>query len=319
MAGRNGVPRGVCGVWCIHMISRGPLITLASVVILGGIFLWANTLVPKSGGTAAGTPSPAASASASPAAAETVTHGVFAGRGSGDQAVVVIEIDGPKAAAEVTADRHLRVDLQGSVHGGQLTLTAPGGTGLTGSVSGPDVFGTITGFRGQTFPFSAASESVRAVYAGRSSGNEVALAVDTDGGKATGYVCNGKTVEAWLQGSVKGNQVTLTGKNGAGLTGTLSGLALFGTVTPKAGVSFPFSAELAPRPAGVFQARLAVNRLATRIGWVVLPDGTQLGVAVSGATLSPAPALDLGDDSFVLNGASFTAAPVDGSATVVSP
>ena len=305
------------------MTRRGPLITLAAVAVLAGIFLWANTLVPKSGGTAEGAPSPSASpsasASATRAAAATVTHGVFAGRGSGDQAVVVIEINGPKAAAEVTSDRRLRVDLQGSVHGSQLTLTAPDGTGLTGSVSGPDVFGTITGFRGQSFPFSAASELVRAVYAGRSSGNEVALAVDTDGSKATAYVCNGKTIEAWLQGSVQGSQVTLTGRNGASLTGTMSGLAMFGTVTPKAGVSFPFSAELAPRPAGVFQARIAVNRLATRIGWVVLPDGTQLGVAVSGTTLSPAPALDLGDNSFVLDGTSFTAAPVDGNATVVSP
>jgi len=305
------------------MIRRGPLITLAAVAVLAGIFLWANTLVPKSDATTEGAPSapasPSASASAASAATATAAHGVFAGRGSGDQAVVVIEINGAKAAAEVTADRRIRVDLQGSVHGSQLTLTAPDGTGLTGSVSGPDVFGTITGFRGQSFPFSAASQLVRAVYAGRSSGNEVALAVDTDGGKATAYVCNGKTIEAWLQGSVQGSQVTLTGRNGASLTGTMSGLAMFGTVTPKAGVSFPFSAGLAPRPAGVFQARIAVNRLATQIGWVVLPDGTQLGVAVSGTTLSPAPALDLGDNSFVLDGTSFTAAPVDGHATVVSP
>jgi hypothetical protein len=305
------------------MIRRGPTITLAAVAVLAGIFLWANTLVPKSGETAEGASSPSASASAtasaSSAAAATVTRGVFAGRGSGDQAVVVIDIDGAKAAAEVTSDRHLRVDLQGSVHGSQLTLSGPGGTALTGSVSGPDVFGTISGFRGQTFPFSAASESVRAVYAGRSSGNEVSLAVDTDGAKATGYVCNGKTIEAWLQGSVKGSQGTLSGKNGASLTGTMSGLAMFGTVTPKAGVSFPFSAELAPRPAGIFQARIAIGRLATRIGWAVLPDGTQLGVAVTGTTLSPAPALDLGDNSFVMNGTSFTAEPVDGNATVVSP
>jgi hypothetical protein len=300
------------------MSRRGPLITLAAVAVLAGIFLWANTLVPKPG-AAAGAPAPASSASASPAATTIPAHALFAGRGSGDQAVVVIEVNGDKAAAEVTSDRHLRVDLQGSAHGSQLTLTGPGGVGLTGFVSGPDMFGTITGFRGQSFPFAAASEVVQAVYAGRSSGNEVALAVDTDGDKAVGYVCNGKTIEAWLQGSVKGDQVTLTGKNGAGLTGTLSGLAMFGTVTPKAGVSFPFSAALAPRPAGVFQARLAVNRLATRIGWAVLPDGTQLGVEVSGTTLSPAPALDLGDDSFVLGGTTFTAAPVDGNATVVSP
>jgi hypothetical protein len=305
------------------MIRRGPLITLAAVAVLAGIFLWANTLVPKSDATTEGAPSssasPTASASATRAATATAAHGLFAGRGSGDQAAVVIEINGAKAAAEVTADRRIRVDLQGSVHGSQLTLTAPDGTGLTGSVSGPDVFGTITGFRGQSFPFSAASELVRAVYAGRSSGNEVALAVDTDGSKATAYVCNGKTVEAWLQGSVQGSQVTLTGRDGASLTGTMSGLAMFGTVTPKAGVSFPFSAGLAPRPAGVFQARIAVNRLATRIGWVVLPDGTQLGVAASGTTLSPAPALDLGDNSFVLDGTSFTAAPVDGNATVAGP
>ena len=208
------------------MIRRGPLITLAAVVVLAGIFLWANTLVPKSDVGAESAPSPAATVSASPAATATVTHALFAGRGSGDQAVVVIEINGPKAAAEVTADRHLRVDLQGSVHGSQLTLTAPNGTGLTGSVSGPDVFGTITGFRGQSFPFSAQSETVRAVYAGRSSGNEVALAVSTDGSKATAYVCNGKTLEAWLQGSVQGDQVTLAGRDGASLTGTLSGLAM---------------------------------------------------------------------------------------------
>jgi hypothetical protein len=292
------------------MIRRGPIITLVAVAVLAAIFLWANTLVPKPGNTAGSTP-------ATPAA--DLSHALFAGRGSGDQAVVVIEINGQKAAAEVTADRRIRVDLQGSVHGNQLALTAPDGTGLSGSVSGPAVFGTITGFRGQSFPFSAATELVRAVYAGRSSGNEVALAVDTDGSKATAYVCNGKTIEAWLQGSVQGSQVALTGKNGASLAGTLSGLAMFGTVTPSAGVSFPFSAELAPRPAGVYQARIAVNRLATRIGWAVLPDGTQLGVVVSGTTKSPAPALDLGNGSFVLDGASFTAAPVDGSDTVVSP
>ena len=59
---------------------------------------------------------------------------------------------------------------------------------------------------------------------------------------------------------------------------------MFGTVTASAGQSFPFSAELSPHPAGVYQARIAINGLATRIGWAVLPDGTQVGVAVAGAT-----------------------------------
>jgi hypothetical protein len=118
---------------------------------------------------------------------------------------------------------------------------------------------------------------------------------------------------------VNGNQVSLTGTKGANLTGSLSGLDMFGTVTASAGLSFPFSAELSPRPAGVYQARIAVNGLATRIGWAVLPDGTQLGVAVAGTTKYPAPPLDLSNNSFTLDGSSFTAAPVAGHDTVVSP
>ena len=132
-------------------------------------------------------------------------------------------------------------------------------------------------------------------------------------------MCNGQTIEAWLQGSVNGNQISLAGNKGASLTGSLSGLDLFGTVTASAGVSFPFSAELSPHPAGVYQARIAVNGLATRIGWAVLPDGTQVGVAVAGATKYPAPPLDLANGSFTLDGSSFKAAPVAGNDTVVSP
>jgi hypothetical protein len=147
----------------------------------------------------------------------------------------------------------------------------------------------------------------------------VTLAVSTDGDKAVAYVCNGHTIEAWLQGSIKGNQVSLAGNKGASLTGSLSGLAMFGMVTPSAGLSLPFSAELSPHPAGVFQARITVNGLATRIGWAVLPDGTQLGVAVIGSAKQPAPPLDLSDGAFTLDGASFKAAEVAGNANVVTP
>jgi hypothetical protein len=302
------------------MNKRGPLITLGAVVVLAAIFLWANTLVAKPGTTAtpyAATPS-ATSAATPTATTPTVLHALFTGRSSGDQVTVAIAINGRKAAADLNAGQASEVSLQGSVNGSQVTLTAQNGTGLTGFLSGPNMFGTVTGFLGQSFPFSAAQTAVQAVYTGRSSGNEVTLAVATDGDKAAAYVCNGKTVEAWLQGTVNGNQVTLTGNNGAGLTGSLSGLAMFGTVTPSSGLSFPFSAELSPRPAGVYQARIAVNGLATRIGWAVLPDGTQAGVAVAGTTKYPAPPLDLSNNTFTLGGATFTAAPVAGNQTVVS-
>jgi hypothetical protein len=317
--GMTAIEGGVSG-----MSKRSPLITLGAVVLLAAIFLWANTLVPKQaspGRESAAAPAAATPAAATPAsgAATAPVHALYTGRSSGDQVTVAIAVNGRKAAADLNSGQASEVSLQGSVDGSQVTLTAQNGIGLTGTLSGPNMFGTVTGFLGQSFPFSAAQTAIQAVYAGRSSGNEVTLAVATDGDKAAAYVCNGRTIEAWLQGSVNGNQVTLTGNNGAGLTGSLSGLALFGTVSPGSGLSFPFSAELSPRPAGVFQARITVNGLATRIGWAVLPDGTQAGVAVAGTTKSPAPPLDLSNDSFAVNGASFKAAPVAGDETVVIP
>jgi hypothetical protein len=298
------------------------MITLASVVVLAVIFLWANTLVAKPGNTAApvpAAPTAAAPTATGPTATAAPLHALYAGRSSGDQLTVAIAINGRKAAADLNAGQASEVSLQGSVNGSKVILTSQNGTGLTASVAGPDMFGTVTGFLGQSFPFSAAQAAVEAVYPGRSSGNQVTLAVETDGGKAAAYLCNGRTIEAWLQGSVNGNQISLAGNKGASLTGSLSGLDMFGTVTANAGVSFPFSAQLSPHPAGVYQARIAVNGLATRIGWAVLPDGTQVGLAVAGATRYPAPPLDLANGSFTLGGGSFKATPVAGNDTVVSP
>jgi hypothetical protein len=302
------------------MARRGPLVTLGAVIVLALIFLWANTLVAKQGSKAASAPAASApAASASAVSAEATLHALYAGRSSGDQVTVAIAVNGSKAAADLNAGLPSEVSLQGSVHGSQITMTASDGIGLDGSLSGPNMFGTITRFLGQSFPFSAAQTAVQAVYAGRSSGNQVTVAIVTDGNEAAAYVCNGRTIEAWLQGSVHGNQVNLSGLHGASLVGSLSGLAMFGMVTPSAGLSFPFSAGLSPRPAGVYQARITVNGLATRIGWAVLPDGTQLGVAVAGPTRYAAPPLDLSDASFTLGGTSFSASPVAGNQTVVIP
>ena len=290
------------------MDRRGPLITLGSVVAFAGILLAVNIRI--------GTPDNTAARVRVAAAA---LHALFAGRSSGNEVTVAIAINGHKAAADLNAGQRGEALLQGSVTGTQVTLTGHNGAGLTGSLSGLAMFGTVTASRGQSFPFSAQQAVVKAVYAGRSSGNEVTLAIATDGDKAAAYVCNGQTVEAWLQGTVSGNHVALTGHNGAGLTGSLSGLAMFGTVTPSGGQSLPFSAELSPHPAGVYQARVTINGLATRIGWAVLPDGTQVGLAVAGATKHPAPPLDLSNNSFTVGGASFKATPVAGKDTVVSP
>jgi hypothetical protein len=285
------------------MTRRGPLITLGCIVVFGGILLVANTTSSP--------PHAAAHTTAPPSRA------LFAGRSSGNEVTVAIAVNGRKAAAQVSVASGGEAVLRGTVTGGRISLSGKSAR-LAGEISGSAVFGTITE-GAQSVPFSAQEASVKAVYAGRSSGDEVSVAVVTDGRKAAAYVCDGRAIEAWLQGTVSGNQVTLAGSNGASLTGSLSGLAMFGTVTPRAGESFPFSAELSPHPAGVYQARITINGLATRIGWAVLPDGTQAGVAVAGRTDSPAPALSLSTLSFAEGGVSFRAAPVAGDDTVVSP
>jgi hypothetical protein len=294
------------------MTNRGPLITLGSVVLLGGILLATNQAIAKPEGSVTG--HAVAAAKPSPP-----LHALFEGRSSGNEETVAIAVNGSKADALLNANRSGTVTLHGSVTGSKIVLSGPGGAAVTATIFGAAVFGTVTALGGQSFPFSAEQESVHAVYTGRSSGGQVTLAVSITGPKAVAYVCNGHTIEAWLQGSVTGSQVALAGHNGASLTSTISGLAMFGTVTASTGQSFPFSAALSPRPAGVFRADVQINRLATVIGWAVLPDGTQVGLAVAGATRYPAPMLNLVSNEFTVGGVSFPASPLAGTETVVGP
>jgi hypothetical protein len=110
-------------------------------------------------------------------------------------------------------------------------------------------------------------------FTGRTSDNKMTLAINIKGDRATGYLCDGKKVEAWLEGTVSGGQVDLRGKTGATATGALSADAIFGTVTIDSEQS-PYSAEIAEKPAGLYEGRGNVNGVANRIGWIVLPDGS---------------------------------------------
>jgi hypothetical protein len=164
---------------------------------------------------------------------------------------------------------------------------------------------------------TAEPAAVQTVHAGRTGGGEATVAVAVNGDRAAAYLCDGTRIETWLQGSVTGDQVVLTGRDTAALIGTVSGTTLSGTVVTSTGQAWLFSAEEARPPAGIYEARTTIDGLATRIGWVVLPDGTQVGIQNVDGERSPAPALDLEDTTFTLDGAAQEATPVDGSDTVV--
>ena len=113
-------------------------------------------------------------------------------------------------------------------------------------------------------------------YTGRSSGNEVTVAIAVKNGKAVAYACDGKKIEAWLEGTLTGDTLSLSGKTSS-LTGTLDDKATFGTITVD-GKEWPFSAK------GVSVARRAVRgprcpaRVAARVGWIVDDNGNVTGV-----------------------------------------
>jgi hypothetical protein len=53
---------------------------------------------------------------------------------------------------------------------------------------------------------------------------------------------------------------------------------------------YQYSAEIAHKPAGIYEAR--ADGFTNSIGWIVLPDGSQVGIHNINGERSPAPHLD---------------------------
>lgn len=174
---------------------------------------------------------------------------------------------------------------------------------------------------GATVPAPSAPPSVTPVAQQVFSGSTVdgtALAVVVDGDRAAAYLCDGATVEAWLEGAVDGDSITLRGRDGAtvisatGATGsTLGGSGSAG------GRAVEFSIAAAGPPAGVYEARVQVGDVEVRLGWAVSADGTPVGVQNRGGRRAAAPPLTLPAANFELDGVLHTAELRDGGDDVV--
>jgi hypothetical protein len=148
---------------------------------------------------------------------------------------------------------------------------------------------------------AAAGFPAEAAYAGRTAGNEATLAIAVKDGRAVAYLCDGKSVEGWLEGTVDGTTLDLKGADGAAVTGTLTDGAVFGTAAAK-GEQWAFSAAAAQAPAGAYRGAVSVAGVTKRIGWTVLQDGTVTGLVSAGGATSPAPALDPAARTSALDG-----------------
>jgi hypothetical protein len=145
------------------------------------------------------------------------------------------------------------------------------------------------------------------VYAGRADDGAGAIAIAVLGTQTAAYYCDGRSVESWFRGSVTGPEISLKSKDGVTLRASLDGDHLKGTVRVQDD-RIRFEIDEAKKPAGLYRARGSK----TTIGWIVLQDGSEVGVQTTGDASMPAPDLDPQNPQVTVDGENLDAAPVNG-------
>jgi hypothetical protein len=145
------------------------------------------------------------------------------------------------------------------------------------------------------------------VYAGRAEDGAGAVAVAVLGTNAAGYFCDGRSVESWFRGTVKGADLSLKSKDGATLQASLDGDHLKGSLRIQ-NKRVRFEIDEAKKPAGLYRARGSK----TTIGWIVLEDGSEVGLQTTGEASTPAPELNPESPQVTVHGENLDAAPVNG-------
>ena len=127
------------------------------------------------------------------------------------------------------------------------------------------------------------------VFTGKDEAGKMAVAIAVKDGKAVGYLCDGRSIEAWLTGTEVSGHVTLEASKGDATIyadvnrDSVAGIAAVGDD------EFDFNIDRAAPPAGLYRKKDDK----TTIGWIILPDGRQVGIANTNGTKAPAPTLDL--------------------------
>lgn len=198
-----------------------------------------------------------------------------------------------------------------SSYGGE----APGAASASPTKGTPKPTGSPSKTASETPPASpSASPSKKpppnADYAGRTDDDTSAVSISLRDGKAIAYYCDGRDTESWLKGNVEDDgSMRLTGKHGAKLTAKLTGKRVRGTVDADDG-RHAFTAAKAVKPSGLYRATTEVRGAKLDGGWIVLPDGSQVGILKRDGEPAKAPRLDPGTGTARVDGDVVTARPV---------
>jgi hypothetical protein len=194
---------------------------------------------------------------------------------------------------------------------------APTAAAPAASVAPAEAAPPPAGPTAQPAPAPAAPVVAEKAYTGRSAGNEVTVAIAVKDGKAVAYACDGKKVEAWMEGALAGDQLTLKGKSSS-LSATVSEKATLGSITVN-GAEWPFSAKGVQAPAGLYEGRGVLKGVAARVGWIVEDNGKVTGTANVDGEPQPAPPIDpAAPTAITVDGNTITVNPISGDATVVA-
>jgi hypothetical protein len=196
----------------------------------------------------------------------------------------------------------------GSGSTGTPTPAAPA-TASASASSGSQETGTAAASPSPS-PTKSAEDSKfpqKVVYAGRAEDGAGAIAVAVLGTQAAAYFCDGRSVESWFRGTVTGSDISLKSKDGATLQASLDGDHLKGSLRIT-NERVRFEINQAKKPAGLYRARGSK----TTIGWIVLDDGSEVGLKTTGKDSTPAPELDPENPQVTVDGQELDAAPVNG-------
>jgi hypothetical protein len=152
-------------------------------------------------------------------------------------------------------------------------------------------------------------------WAGRVGEARASIAISARNGGAVAYFCDGKKIEGWFLGTASDGKLDLAGnKAGDRITGGFGNGKATGTVTV-GGKSWPFVVKAVSKPSGLYRASAKVRGAKVVGGWIVLSDGSQVGVLNTGGNETAAPPISVSDGAVTVDGQSVPVAAVEGSIT----
>lgn len=158
---------------------------------------------------------------------------------------------------------------------------------------------TATAVAGASASPSPTQAPINATWAGRLTAGTLAISVQD--GVAVAYLCDGAAIEAWLQGTAVGGRLDLAGRAGETLSGTFGEGRASGQIKIDDQV-LPFTVAAVTAPSGLYRATATVRGAQVDGGWIVLTDGTQVGLVTVDGVVRPAPPLDTAAGRVTLDG-----------------